>query len=97
MRASSGDGGGARGVGGVDGVDGVGGVGGARDDTPLSRPLRVLPILFNLTCITPKLSRRVPRCFKLVLLKLRNRVGCKFSLLVCKQTLLHQGNWLGLA
>jgi hypothetical protein len=57
MRASSGDGGGgAGGVGGVDGVDGVGGVGGARDDAPLPRPLRVLTILYDLTCITPKLS-----------------------------------------
>jgi hypothetical protein len=57
MRASSGDGGGgAGGVGGVDGVDGVGGVGGARDDAPLPRPLRVLAILYDLTCITPKLS-----------------------------------------
>ena len=60
MRASSGDGGGGAGVvGGVDGVggfDGVGGVGGARDDAPLPRPLRVLTILYDLTCITPKLS-----------------------------------------
>jgi hypothetical protein len=60
MRASSSDGGGgACGVGGVDGVngvDGVGGVGGARDDASLPRPLRVLAILYNLTCITPKLS-----------------------------------------
>jgi hypothetical protein len=55
MRASSGDGGG--GAGGVGGVDGVGGVGGARDDAPLPRPLRVLAILYDLTCITPKLSR----------------------------------------
>jgi hypothetical protein len=53
MRASSGDGGG--GGGGVGGVDGVGGVGGARDDAPLPRPLRVLTILYDLTCITPKL------------------------------------------
>jgi hypothetical protein len=44
------------GGGGVDGVDGVGGVGGARDDAPLPRPLRVLTILYDLTCITPKLS-----------------------------------------
>jgi hypothetical protein len=60
MRASSGDGGaGASGVGGVDGVgavDGLGGIGGARDDTPLPRPLRVLTILYDSTCITPKLS-----------------------------------------
>ena len=55
MRASSGDGGGDDG--GVGGVDGVGGVGGARDDAPLPRPLRVLAILYDLTCITPKLSR----------------------------------------
>jgi len=41
-RASSGDGG------------GVGGVGGAHDDAPLPRPLRVLTILYDLTCITPK-------------------------------------------
>jgi hypothetical protein len=52
MRASLGDGGG--GSGGVGGGDGVGGVGGARDDTPLPRPLRVLAILYDLTCITPK-------------------------------------------
>jgi hypothetical protein len=51
MRASSGDGGGGA------GVDGVGvWVGGARDETPLPRPLRVLTILYDLTCITPKLS-----------------------------------------
>ena len=57
MRASLGDGG-ARvgGVGGVEGVDGVGGVGGACDDAPLPRPLQVLTILYELTCITPKLS-----------------------------------------
>ena len=54
MRASSSDGRG--GAGGVGGVDGVGGVGGAHDDAPLPRPLRVLTILYALTCITPKLS-----------------------------------------
>ena len=52
MRASSGDGGGGAGsVGGVDGVYG------ARDDAPLPRPLQVLTILYDLTCITPKLFR----------------------------------------
>jgi hypothetical protein len=57
MRASSGDGGGGGGgAGGVGGVDGVGGVGGARDDAPRPRPLRVLAILYDLTCIIPKLS-----------------------------------------
>jgi hypothetical protein len=45
MRASSGDGGG-----------GGGSVGGACDEAPLPRLLRVLTILFALTCITPKLS-----------------------------------------
>jgi hypothetical protein len=54
IRASSGDG--AGGAGGVGGVDGVGGIGGARDDAPLPRPLRSLTILYDLTCITPKLS-----------------------------------------
>jgi hypothetical protein len=44
MRASSGDGGG-----------GTGDVGNAHDDTPLPQPLRVLTILYALTCITPKL------------------------------------------
>jgi hypothetical protein len=48
MRASSGDGGG--------GAGGVSGVSGTRDDAPLPRPLRVLTILYALTCITPKLS-----------------------------------------
>jgi hypothetical protein len=43
MRSSSGDGG------------GVDGVGGACNDTPLPRLLRVLTILYALTCITPKL------------------------------------------
>ena len=57
MRASSDDGGGGGGgVSGVDGVDGVGGIDGARDDTSLPRPLRVLTIFYDLTCITPKLS-----------------------------------------
>jgi hypothetical protein len=63
MRASSGDGGGGAGgvggvdgVGGVGGVDGVGGVGGTHDESPLPQPLRVLTILFDLTCITPKIS-----------------------------------------
>jgi hypothetical protein len=57
MRASLGDGGGGVcGVGGVDGVDGVGGVGGTHDDAPLPRPLRVLAIWYDLSCITPKLS-----------------------------------------
>jgi len=54
MRASSGDG--ASGAGGVGGGDGVGVVGGARVDAPLPRPLRVLAILYDLTCITPKFS-----------------------------------------
>jgi hypothetical protein len=45
IRASSGD-----------GAGGVGGVSGARDNAPLPRPLRVLAILYGLTCITPKLS-----------------------------------------
>jgi hypothetical protein len=45
MRASLGDGGG-----------GADGVGGACDDAPLPRLLRVLTILYDLTCITPKLS-----------------------------------------
>ena len=49
MRASSGGG-----AGGVDGGDGVGDVGGGRFDAPLPRPLRVLAILYDLTCITPK-------------------------------------------
>ena len=62
MRASSGDGGG--GVGGVGGVDGVGGVGGARDDAPLPRPLRVLAILYDLTCITPKVVWVSSRMFQ---------------------------------
>jgi hypothetical protein len=52
MRASSS--GGAGGAGGVDGGDGVGDVGGGRVDAPLPRPLRVLTILYDLTCITPK-------------------------------------------
>jgi hypothetical protein len=52
MRASSGGGGG--GAGGVDGGDGVGDVGGGRVDAPLPRPLRVLAILYDLICITPK-------------------------------------------
>jgi hypothetical protein len=63
MRASSSNGGG-----------GAGGVGGSRDDAPLPRPLRVLTILYALTCITPKLSGSVLGRFKFVLLKLRNRV-----------------------
>jgi hypothetical protein len=45
MRDSSGDGG-------VGGGDGVGGVGGAHDDAPRPRPLRVLAIWYDLTCIT---------------------------------------------
>ena len=36
--------------------DGGGGVVGACNDTPLPRLLRVLTILYALTCITPKLS-----------------------------------------
>jgi hypothetical protein len=50
MGASSSDGGG--GVGGVGGGDGVGGMGGTRDDAPWPRPLRVLAIWYDLTCIT---------------------------------------------
>jgi hypothetical protein len=69
MRASSGDGaGGAGGVGGLDGVGdvvGVGGVGGARDDAPLPRPLRVLAILYDLTCITPKVVWVSSRMFQI--------------------------------
>jgi hypothetical protein len=43
----------AGGVGGVGGGGGgVGGVGGARDDAPRPRPLRVLAIWYDLTCIT---------------------------------------------
>jgi hypothetical protein len=53
MRASSGDG--AGGAGGVGGGDGVDVVGGARVDAPLPRPLRVLAILYDLACITPKI------------------------------------------
>jgi hypothetical protein len=94
MRASSGGGGG--GAGGVDGGDGVGDVGGGRVDAPLPRPLRVLAILYDLTCITPKIVWvSFKDCLMMVLLKLRKRVGRKFSLLVCKQTLLIPGDWLG--
>jgi hypothetical protein len=53
-RASSGDGGG--GASGVGGGDDIGGIGGTCDDAPLPRPLRVLAIWYDLTCITPKLS-----------------------------------------
>jgi hypothetical protein len=60
MRASSGDGGG-----GASGVDGVGGVSGARDDAPLPRPLRVLNILYDLTCITPKVITVSSRTFQI--------------------------------
>ena len=46
MRASSSDGGAGAGAG------GVGGAGGACDDAPRPRPLRVLAIWYDLTCIT---------------------------------------------
>ena len=62
MRASSGDGGG--GGGGVGGGDGVGGVGGTRDDAPQPRPLRVLAIWYDLTCITQAI-RVSPRTFQI--------------------------------
>ena len=78
MRASSGNGGG-----------GIGSVGGACDDAPLPRLPRVLTILYALTCIHQSCQGEFQDVFKLVLLKLRNRVRLKFSLLVCKQTLLH--------
>jgi hypothetical protein len=44
MRASSGNGGGAGG--------GASGAGGARDNAPWPRPLRVLAMWYDLTCVT---------------------------------------------
>jgi hypothetical protein len=76
MRACLGDGGGGTGV-----------VGGACDYAPLPRLPRVLTILYALTCINQ--SRQVSsRTFQIGTTQTRNRVRRKFSLLVCKQTLL---------
>ena len=84
MRASLGDGGGD-----------AGGVGCTCNDALLPRFPRVLTILYALTCINQICQGEFKDVSNWCYFKLETGLGISFSLLVCKQTLLSLGDWLG--